>query len=173
MCLGLAQERGETLGLDTVLPTRQGLGSQISPAQSLLGVQAELTVDIPRSQLHDAVGKGGWGRRTVICEERAGPSQSVPGAGDEAPQHHPLLPGRGPIQGSSPSDTWGTAGSRIGARGPSFQFQLCHQHTKWPWDSVRGGSASPGTTMGTADWTSQTLPHDTCEVSIPSFLHFH
>lgn len=135
----------------------RGSGSQLSPAQRVLGVHAELTVDVPRPQLHDAVGKGGWGWRTIIC---GGRSQSVPGAAEKVPQDHPLLPDLGPIRGGSPSDTWGTAGSRIGARGPSFQVQLCHQHTKWPWDSVRGGSASPGTTMGTADWTSQTLPRD-------------
>ena len=102
-------------------------------------------------------GAGGGGQSSGEAEQS---HQSVAGAAEDVPRHHPLLPGLGPIQQSSPSDdTWGTAGSRIGARGPSFQFQLCHQHTKWPWDSVRGGSASPGTTMGTADWISWALPH--------------
>lgn len=48
-------------------PWARGSGPQFSPAQCLLGVQTELTVDVPGPQLHNAVGEGGWGRWAVIC----------------------------------------------------------------------------------------------------------
>ena len=48
-------------------PWARRLGTQLSPAQCLLGVQAELIVDVPGPQFHNAVGEWGWGRWAVIC----------------------------------------------------------------------------------------------------------
>ena len=59
-------------------------------------------------------GAGGGGQSSV--EQSRAISVSA-GAAKDSSWHHALLPGLGPIQGRSPSDTWETVGSRIGARG--------------------------------------------------------
>lgn len=52
--------RCKAWGLHALLPVGQGQGPS-SPAQCLLGVQAELIVDVPGPQFHNAVGEGGLG----------------------------------------------------------------------------------------------------------------
>lgn len=76
----------------------RGPGTQLLPAQGLLGVHAELTVDIPSPQLHDAVGEGGGGWRAIIWRQSGAITVSARGTpptpystSHPSPPPHPRL----------------------------------------------------------------------------------